>query len=124
MEDVDEKIKKIADDGLRDMLKYFDRIHDKLFTFNNILIAGFFALAKIDNPIPSLTILIPIVNLGILVYIEYHMMEKSKLEAKIETNTVLERDRHRKLVKRTNFYSLLSIVTTTIVAGIFIYFLS
>lgn len=31
------KHKKIQEDGIKDILKYFDRIHDKLFTFNNIL---------------------------------------------------------------------------------------
>ena len=43
-------LEKKAYDGTRDTLKYFDGIHDKLFTFNNIMIAGgFFSNRKIER---------------------------------------------------------------------------
>lgn len=36
--EIPRRFEKMEQDGKRDILKYFDRIHDKLFTFNNILI--------------------------------------------------------------------------------------
>lgn len=35
-----------TEQGKKNILKYFDRIHDKLFTFNNIMIAGFLLYQK------------------------------------------------------------------------------
>jgi len=43
-----EEFKEIDDaeeQGKKNILKYFDRLHDKLFTFNNIMIVGFFAIS-------------------------------------------------------------------------------
>jgi hypothetical protein len=34
----------IEAEGIKNPLKYFDRINDKLFTINNILMVGFFTL--------------------------------------------------------------------------------
>ncbi|MBE0393065.1 hypothetical protein [Flavobacterium sp. PL002] len=82
---IDENFERTEIEGGKNILKYFDRIHDKLFAFNNILIAGFFALSKIENSISVKTILIPIINLCFLVFIEYQMMEKSRFESSIKT---------------------------------------
>ncbi|MBX9780857.1 MAG: hypothetical protein K2X26_10965 [Chitinophagaceae bacterium] len=38
--EIEARMTKIEEDGLKNILKHFDRIHDKLFTFNNILIAA------------------------------------------------------------------------------------
>lgn len=81
--EIDQRFKRTEEEGFKNLLKHFDRIHDKLFTFNNILIAGYFALSKLDNKISVSTILIPIANLIILLLIEYKMMVKSKFESEI-----------------------------------------
>jgi hypothetical protein len=39
-----ERTKKGEEESVKQIWKHFDRINDKLFTFNNIMIAGFFAL--------------------------------------------------------------------------------
>lgn len=84
-ERIERNFTRTEEEGLKNILKHFDRIHDKLFVFNNILIAGFFALSKIENPIPVKTIFIPILNLCFLIFIEYEMMEKSRFESSIKT---------------------------------------
>ena len=120
---IDENFRKTEEDGLKNILKYFDRIHDKLFTFNNILIAGFFALSKLDNSVSVKTIFIPIVNLIFLIYIEYRMMEKSRYESEITKKPMREINKHGKSIDRTNIYSLLTIATTLIVTGFFLFYL-
>lgn len=122
-ERIDKNFTRTEEEGLKNILKHFDRIHDKLFAFNNILIAGFFALSKIENQISVKTIFIPIFNLCFLIYIEYEMMEKSRFEASIKSQPFDKYDSHDKRITRTNWYSLLSIITTIIVTSIFLYYL-
>jgi hypothetical protein len=122
LEKIDIKLKRTEEDGVKNILKHFDRIHDKLFTFNNILIVGFFALSKIDNSIPVKTIFIPIINLIILIYIEYRMMEESRIESQITSIPDVDK-KHKKSNDNTTRYSLLSIITTSIVTFLFLYFL-
>lgn len=119
-----EEIDDTEEQGKKNILKYFDRIHDKLFTFNNIMIAGFFTISKIDNNISIKNILIPIFNLIFLIFIEYRMMELSRAESNIKRMPISELP--KKLYKRYNsvtLYSLGSIITTAIVTGIFLYYI-
>ena len=120
---IDEGLRKIEEEGLQNILKHFDRIHDKSFDFNNILIAGYFTLAQLDKSVPIKSILIPIVNLFFLIYIEYRMMMKSKIEANITKVSKIERDNWGRSITRTNIFSLLIIASTLIVAAVFLYYL-
>jgi hypothetical protein len=110
--------------GQKNILKYFDRIHDKLFSFNNIMIAGFFALSKFENPISIKNILIPFINLGIILYIEYRMMELSRTESIMKSIPINELP--KKLYNKYGIItkiSLVSIISTLIVTLIFLYYL-
>jgi len=118
---IDTDIRRIELEGIQNILKYFDRIHDILSTFNNILIGCFFALANFTNQIPKWTILIPIFNLAILLMVEYRMMEKSRFEADIRNKNSQEIVAHGLSIKRTNLYSLLIIISTALVTISFLY---
>ena len=118
LKEIDDNFKRIEKEGNLFILRYFDRIHDKLFTFNNILIVGYFALSKLSNSISMFNILIPFINLGILIFIEYRMMEKSIFESKIKTKNDI--DKYGGKINKTNLFSLLSIFTTLIVTLIFL----
>lgn len=114
-------IEKKAYDGTRDILKYFDRIHDKLFTFNNIMIVGFFTLSKLKENVPVELIFIPFINLVILIYIEYKMMQKSRFETNILETNFDEIPKLGVMISKTNYYSLLSIFSTSVVAIFFLF---
>lgn len=114
-----ENFKRTEHEGVRDILKYFDRIHDKLFTFNNILIAGYFALSRFFDAFSIYMIIVPLVNLGLLLLIEYRMMEKSRFESEITQKTPKEIEKHGLSINKTTRYSLCSILSTTIVVLIF-----
>lgn len=122
-EERDARMKKTEEEGVRDILKYFDRIHDNLFTYNNLLIGAFFALAQFQANISRWTILIPITNLWFLIYIDYRMMEKSRFEASIMSQPFDLFDKHGKKIRNTNLLSLLSILTTFGVTLSFLYYL-
>ncbi|SHE65974.1 hypothetical protein [Chryseobacterium takakiae] len=112
-------LEKKSYDGVRDIFKYFDRINDKLFNFNNILIAGFFAISKLKDDVPMWMIIFPIVNLGVFIFIEYMIMEKSRMEAYILEN--FNEERYRKNINKTNLYVLIAITTTSVVTLVFLY---
>ena len=114
-------MEKKAYDGTRDILKYFDRIHDKLFVFNNIMIVGFFTLSKLKDNVPVEQIFVPLINLVILIYIEYKMMQKSRFEAGILDVNFEEITKLGNMISKTNNYSLLSIFSTFVVTLFFIF---
>ncbi|EKT3967298.1 hypothetical protein NTJ12_002384 [Flavobacterium psychrophilum] len=119
----DSRMKQTEYEGLRDIIKYFDRIHSNLFTYNNILIAGFFTLAQLNIVISKWSILIPICNLWFLIYIDYRMMEKSRFEASITNQPFDKYDWHGRYINNTNLMSFLSILTTFLVTIAFLYYL-
>ncbi|KAF2516262.1 hypothetical protein E0W68_12065 [Flavobacterium salilacus subsp. salilacus] len=117
----DARMKKREEDGLQNLLKHFDRIHDNLFNYNNLLIGGFFALAQFQDNIPRWTIVIPLMNLWFLILIEYRMMEKSRFEASITQQPIHLIDKYGESINKTNLFSLLSIITTLFVTICFLY---
>jgi hypothetical protein len=117
-----ENMKKTEEEGLQNTLKHFDRIHDKLFDFNNILIAGYFALSAIKHDVPIKSILIPIINMLFLIFIEYRMMEKSRFQSDIRNKRQDEITKWGKGIAKTNLYSLFIIITTFVVIGVFLWY--
>ena len=118
--EIEQRMNKTEEEGVKNTLKYFDRIHDKVFKFNNILIGGYFFLAGFDASSSYYMLLVPIVNLIIIVYIEYRMMEKSRFEASIKSMPSNAITKYGKTIDRTNQYSLVILSTTAIVTLIFL----
>jgi len=116
-----EKWSRTEEEGLKNVLKHFDRIHDKLFTVNNILIAGYFVLAKFESDVPLWTILIPFINLAFLIILEIKMMGKSRFESEIRKKPKSEIAKWGNKINNITFYSFCIILTTFIVACIFLW---
>ena len=107
--------------GLRDILRYYDRIHDKLFSFNNMLIAGYFVIIAIPNSQTNpWWILLPIFNMLNLVFVDYEMMEKSRFESAIMSKSQKEIQNHGKRISKTTWRSLFTIISTLIVTFVFV----
>lgn len=109
--------------GKQDITKYFDRIHDNLFTLNNMLIAGYFALIQLKVDVSKFVILIPIANLAIFIIIDYLMMQYSRANAYIGETPINEIPSIGKKSERATQLSLITIVTTLIVTIVFICYL-
>jgi len=121
LKEMDQRLDAIQIVGLADLVKYFDRINDKLFQLNNMIIAGYFALIVIKPNTSSWLIFIPIINFFLLLFVDWQMMEKSRLESNVKSISAIERDRLGNLVQKSNIYSLMTIITTIIVTIIFTY---
>lgn len=113
-------MENIEEEGVKNIFKYFDRIHDKIFTFNNILIGGYFFLAKFDSNISFYTILIPISNLILIIYIEYRMMENSRKYSNITKMSLEEIEKNNQYSDNTTLLSFMVIITTSLVTLIFL----
>ena len=115
---------KMEEDGIKETVKYFDRIHDYLSNYNNLMVGAFFALAQFQKNISRWTIIIPIVNLGVLIYINYRMMNKSRFESDITNKDLSLLPQEEKKLRNTNLFSLLAIISTAIVTICFLYYLA
>ena len=104
LKEMDDRLNKVQEVGLSDLVKYFDRIHDKIFQLNTIIIGGYFALIAIQPKTSVWFITIPILNFFILLYVDYRMMEKSRLESNIKNLGPDKLKRHGELVESTTLY--------------------
>ncbi len=120
-DEIIQNFKEQEKQGLRDILRYYDRIHDKLFSFNNMLIAGYFVIIAMPNSQTSpWWILLPIFNMLNLVFVDYEMMEKSRFESAIMSKSQEEIQKHGKRISKTTWRSLFTIISTLIVTFVFV----
>ncbi|TFD96402.1 hypothetical protein E2605_09530 [Dysgonomonas capnocytophagoides] len=109
-------------EGIRDTTKYFDRIHDKLFTFNNMLIVSYFVLIALPNGKTSpWYILIPVLNMLYLTFIDYRMMIRARFQSVIRNKNAQEINKSTSYMDKTNSHSLRAIFITVLVSVIFFY---
>lgn len=122
--DIDEMTNKFEEQeklGQRDILRYYDRIHDKLFSFNNMLIAGYFVVIAMPNStMSSWWMILPIINMLHLVFVDYKMMEKSRFESDIMSKTPKEIQAYGNEINKTTRHSLFTIILTVLVTVVFI----
>lgn len=119
-----EKAEREGEDASKKIQSTFDRIHDKLFNFNNMLIAAFLGLSKFPSEKPILSLwmaILPIANLIYLMFLEYWQMEIYRhVSMRMEWDLDLNKDvkKYGNMISRQNLRSLLSILTTF---GLFIF---
>jgi len=109
------KIDNRVENSLNQIQLSFDKIHDRLFNFNSVLIAIFLVLGTFpyNKPIIELwTSVFPIANLLFLIYIEWRQMEIHRFASNEVNWTEKERIKHGKLISSQSLISLLSIITT------------
>lgn len=118
MEKIIENMDIIRKENTNDILKYFDRIHDKLFQLNALFVgvSGILTYYKVEG-FPKWLIFLSLYNLVRLILIEYYNMERSRNHANFEA------EKAGKLIKSTNIMSLDIIACTSIYIVVFIYHL-
>ncbi|GAA3976577.1 hypothetical protein GCM10022210_29180 [Mucilaginibacter dorajii] len=123
LKDMDLRWERIEESGIADTQKYFDRMHDKVFSLNNLLIAAYFALIAIRKDVPNWSLVIPSLNSVLLLYVDYRMLVRARIQGNITKVDAETREKYGSLQTGTNLYSLLSIFSTLAVLLIFGYFL-
>jgi len=123
LKEMDLRWERMEESGIADTQKYFDRMHDKVFSLNNLLIAAYFALIAIRKDVPNWSLVIPSLNSVLLLYVDYRMLLRARIQANITKVDGETREKYGSLQNATNLYSLLSIFSTLAVLLIFGYFL-
>lgn len=123
---ITEKLEQISlgnkKESLNSLQTSFNRLHDKLFTFNNLMIAAFIAFSQYPaaNPIfRTWYVIVPTLNMIYLIVIEKLEMEKFRFESKHDTWKDAERKKHPELIRNQNLRSL-SAITYTVFIFIFL----
>lgn len=91
----------------------FDRIHDKIFNFNNILIGAFLVLGTFPSDSPHVmlwTIIFPILNMTFMIYIDFRQMEIHRFASNEQEWTDAERNEYGKKIRKQTRFSLLSLL--------------
>ena len=91
----------------------FDRVHDKIFNFNNILIGAFLVLGTFPNDNPHVklwTIIFPILNMVFMIYIDIRQMEIHRYATGEQEWNKAERDRYGQKIKQQTRLSLFSLL--------------
>ena len=107
-----ERSDRRVEQALNQIQNSFDRIHDKVFNFNNILIGVFLVLATFPSGSPILNIwavFFPIINLIFLIIIDVRQMEIHRFASKEQEWTSKERDKYGKKISQQALLSLLAL---------------
>lgn len=104
-----DKVENRVENSLNQIQVAFDRIHDKIFNFNNILIASYMVLGTFPNNSPILplwTVIFPILNLIYLIWIDIKQMEIHRFASNEMQWTENEREIYGKKISRQTWLSL------------------
>lgn len=120
VDEITERMKVREVQGLTDVYKYFDRINDKLSSFNNMLVAGYFAIVALNSNVSKFILIIPIANMAVLIYLDYIMMEQGRFMSQITSQPISKIEKYGRKQNRATKLSLLTIITTSLVTIIFL----
>ncbi len=110
-----EKSDQRVENALNQIQNSFDRIHDKVFNFNNILIGVYLVLGTFPSNLPKLniwTVVFPIINMVYLIYIEIRQMEIHRFASLEQEWTSLEREVFGRRISKQNLNSLFALLTS------------
>lgn len=106
-----DRVERRVEHSTNQIQNSFDRIHDKVFNFNNILIATFMILGTFPNDSPILelwVVIFPIINLIFLIWLEIRQMGIHRFAANEKDWTSIERKKYGKRINSQTLLSLLS----------------
>lgn len=113
-----EKSDKRVEYSINQIQSSFDRIHDKVFNFNNILIGVYLVLGTFPNNFPILniwTVTFPIINLVYLVCIDIRQMEIHRFASREQEWTSLEHNEYERKIKNQTTLSLFALIFSLII---------
>lgn len=116
-----QRMVKVPGKANDEIVKYFDRIHDKLFAYQLFFLAGYISLVAIPsiNASPWLLI-IPIACVWRLIYLDWKMMEQNRRLSDLGNQNKLQMDLLNENQKKINQQSLEVILESVITTVIFI----
>lgn len=112
-----DKSDRRVENSLDQIQNTFDRIHDKVFNFNNVMIGAFLVLGTFPGDAPHVklwTIIFPILNMVFMIYIDYRQMEIHRYAAGEQDWTNSERTEYGNKINRQTRLSLFSLFLSVV----------
>ena len=114
MRNLDKEEEKAKDE----VVKYFDRIHDKLFAYQLFFLAGYISLIALPSICVSVWwLVIPVFCVFRLIYIDWRMMEQNRFRLDLSNKSLREIKVHNDEqinINRQSLEVILESIVTTI----------
>ena len=123
-EEIMQRMDKVEEKAKDEVVKYFDRIHDKLFAYQLFFLAGYISLVAIPsiNVSPWLLI-IPVFCVARLIHLDWRMMEHNRILSDVKSKNKQQLDKLNEKQMWTNIQSLEVILESVVTTIIFIFVL-
>ena len=119
-----QKMDKVEEKAKDEIVKYFDRIHDKLFAYQLFFLAGYISLVAIPSiDVSPWLLIIPIFCVARLIHLDWRMMENNRILSDIKNQSKRQLDKLNEKQMWTNMQSLEVILESLVTTVIFIFVL-
>ena len=84
-EEIMKRMDKVEEKAKDEIVKYFDRIHDKLFAYQLFFLAGYISLVAIPSiSLSPWYLMIPVFSILRLVHLDWRMMEHNRVLSNVK----------------------------------------
>ena len=118
------RMDKVEEKAKDEIVKYFDRIHDKLFAYQLFFLAGYISLVAIPSiDVSPWLLIIPIFCVARLIHLDWRMMEHNRILSDVKNQSKRQLDQLNEKQIWTNMQSLEVILESLVTTVIFIFVL-
>lgn len=119
-----QRMDKVEEKAKGEVVKYFDRIHDKLFAYQLFFLAGYISLVAIPSiHVSPWLLIIPVFCVARLIHLDWRMMEHNRVLADLKNQNKQKLDKLNEKQMWTNMQSLEVILESMVTTIIFIFVL-
>ena len=123
-EEIMQRMDKVEEKAKDEVVKYFDRIHDKLFAYQLFFLAGYISLVAIPSiHVSPWLLIIPVFCVARLIHLDWRMMEHNRVLADLKSQNKHKLDKLNEKQMWTNMQSLEVILESIVTTIIFIFVL-
>ena len=119
-----QRMDKVEEKAKDEIVKYFDRIHDKLFAYQLFFLAGYISLVAIPSiDVSPWLLIIPIFCVARLIHLDWRMMEHNRVLSDVKNQSKRQLGQLNEKQKWTNMQSLEVILESLVTTATFIFVL-
>ena len=123
-EEIMQRMDKVEEKAKDEVVKYFDRIHDKLFAYQLFFLAGYISLVAIPSiHVSPWLLILPVFCVARLIHLDWRMMEHNRVLADLKNQNKQKLDKLNEKQMWTNMQSLEIILESMVTTIIFIFVL-
>ena len=123
-DEIMQRMDKVEEKAKDEIVKYFDRIHDKLFAYQLFFLAGYISLVAIPSiDVSPWLFIIPIFCVARLIHLDWRMMEHNRILSDVKNQSKRQLDQLNEKQMWTNMQSLEVILESLVTTAIFIFVL-